>query len=184
MKQDFWDTLNGKPAKLLDSTGASTTPPPPSNMLGLVNASGTRGQADSLDAIRFVAGSSFSADTMHARFTSTSATGTMRMAIYADSGSNSPGAILGGTAGFAAGPGLRSAALKDAVEITEGNVYWIATWVQLDGGTMVRFVANDGVGMRFRAEPAYSATAGFPSGSTLSYSTDVTYAVYASGTED
>jgi hypothetical protein len=174
-----WTALVADP-RVWDPDYTGTTPPP---SLGLRNASGTRQQGDSLDATRYVAESSFLADTMHARFTSTSASGVMRMAIYADN-DGAPGAVLGDTAEFDAGPGLRSAALKDAVEITEGSVYWIATWMQRDSTTNVTFVANDGAGTRFRAEPTYGATASFPSGSTLSHSANVTYAVFATGTED
>jgi len=179
----FGDPIGGvRKAGYYRATATPTPPPPPSGSgtLGLVDASGTRQQANSLDAIRFVAGSSFSADTMHARFTSTSASSAMRMAIYADS-SGKPGAVLGDTAQFTAGPGLRSAALKAPVQITAGNVYWIATWTQSGGSTAtnVTFVANDGVGTRYRAEPTYSATNPFPSGSTLSYSASTTSAVFA-----
>ena len=60
----------------------------------------------------------------------------------------------------------------------------LATWVQRGSTSNVTFVANDGAGTRFRAEPAYSATTSFPGGSTLSHSANVTYAVFATGTED
>ncbi len=164
-------------------TKIANLPPSSDGTLGLVNASGTRAQANSLDAIRFVAGSSFLADTLHARFTSTSTSGVLRMAIYADN-DGAPGAVLGDTAEFDIGPGLRSAALRTPVDIKEGSVYWISAWVQRGSATNVTFVANDGAGTRFRAEPAYSATASFPGGSTLSHSANVTYAVFATGTED
>lgn len=163
----------------------SPTPPwTTSGTLGLVDASGTREQGDSVDAIRFVAESSFLAGTLHARFADTSASGVMRMAIYADNGSDAPGTVLGGTVEFDVGPGLRSAALNAPVQITEGSVYWIASWVQQATATNVTFVANDGTGTRFRAEPVYSAAASFPSGSVLSPSASVTYAVSATGTEN
>jgi hypothetical protein len=173
---DFWNTFRNP---VIESPTIPTT----SGTLGLEDGSGTRQQGDSLDATRFVAGSSFSANTMHARFTDNTASGVMRMAIYADN-DGVPGAVLGDTAEFSIGSGLRSAALKTPVDIKEGSVYWIATWVQRGSTSNVTFVANDGAGTRVRAEPAYSATTSFPGGSTLSHSANVTYAVFATGTED
>lgn len=123
---------------------------------------------------RFEASASFSATGLRARLQAIS--GTVRMALYADS-NGSPGALLGQATPRTSIPaGWADFTLATPVAISSGRAYWITIWSDTD---QARVYAVNGGTVRFAAylwSGGWPATLSFNGGNTL------TFCLYAYGT--
>ena len=83
--------------------------------------------AGDLAASKYVASNSGTAATMSILLRAASSFTSMALAIYADNGSNAPGALLGQTSAITdTTAGVKTASLTAGVAITSGTTYWLA----------------------------------------------------------
>ncbi len=179
--------------------------PDPMLVMGQIEADETTERLGNIvDAFKFTAPSGFLVTRLNVRFADSSTSGGgIRMALYGDD-NGKPGALLGETGSFTAGPGIRSASLKVPYQLESGKDYWIATWLARSsvetipevptGYEKATFISSS-AGTRYSASARYYTDSttqdnltpfrSFPTGgSAFTESGSVTYAVYATSEND